>query len=109
MSFDLETLRHTLAQLPTKYWFLLACGAYVVLYLYRRTLSMTGTPPEALKLSPQRWTQQEILDAYETVKRNPIDVTKSLPPKTGRRYIVVGGSGKRITHIICFFTSELFG
>ncbi|GAQ44427.1 hypothetical protein AtubIFM54640_011144 [Aspergillus tubingensis] len=64
-----------------------------VLYLYHVNRGMTGTPEEVSRLSPHRWTVNEIKAAYEDSIRNPVDVQKSLPPKQNRRYIVVGGAG----------------
>ncbi|KAF2755131.1 NAD(P)-binding protein [Pseudovirgaria hyperparasitica] len=76
-------------------------GFYVVLVVFiaasvvlsRLISRMNTTPPEILPLSPNRVTRKEILEAYERVKKSPIDVRKFIPPATGRRYIIVGGSG----------------
>lgn len=65
-----------------------------VLYLYHVNRSMVELPEEARLLSPRRWTADEIKAAYKKNIDNPIDVSKSLPPKQGRRYIIVGGSGE---------------
>jgi hypothetical protein len=58
---------------------------------------MSGTPEEALKISPHRWTKDEILETYKRIAERPIDSKSHLPPKLGRRYIVTGSSGK------CYF------
>ncbi|KAL4972158.1 hypothetical protein BDW66DRAFT_163084 [Aspergillus desertorum] len=63
------------------------------IYLNHVNNAMYNVPEEARRLSPQRWTVDEIKAAYKRAIHNPIDVTKSLPPRQGRRYIVVGGSG----------------
>lgn len=63
-------------------------------YLLHVNHAMAKAPEEALLLSPHRWTVDEVKEAYEEAARNPIDVRASLPPKLGRRYIVVGGSGE---------------
>ncbi|RHZ61925.1 putative 3-beta hydroxysteroid dehydrogenase/isomerase family protein [Aspergillus thermomutatus] len=64
-----------------------------VLYLYHVNRGMTQVPEEARLLSPRRWTVEEIKDAYRKAIESPVDVSKSLPPKQHRRYIVVGGAG----------------
>ncbi|KZT41614.1 NAD(P)-binding protein, partial [Sistotremastrum suecicum HHB10207 ss-3] len=63
------------------------------LYLSKINGVMSRMTPEALSLSPNRWTSKEIQEAYEAYVASPVPVQDSLPPKTGRRYIVVGGSG----------------
>ncbi|KAE9967847.1 hypothetical protein EG328_007939 [Venturia inaequalis] len=54
---------------------------------------MAGIPDEVSKISPHRWTEEEIKAAYAKVVKNPVDDSAHLPPKLERRYIVVGGSG----------------
>ncbi|CAA7267670.1 unnamed protein product [Cyclocybe aegerita] len=54
---------------------------------------MTAVPPEALALSPHRWTVSEIRNAASQISQTPLNTLPYLPPATGRRYIVVGGSG----------------
>lgn len=63
------------------------------LYLWKLNSALKKTPPEALAVSPDRWTDQEIRETYERVKSNPIAWAEHLPPKLNRRYIVTGGSG----------------
>lgn len=63
------------------------------LYLHHVNSAMKRVPEEAEKLSPRRWTVDEIKEAYKKSLENPVDTTKSLPPKQSRRYVVVGGSG----------------
>lgn len=71
---------------------LVAC-IVVLLYLYHVNHAILAVPEEARRLSPHRWTVDEVKAAYEKALNSPIDVAKSLPPKQSRRYIVVGGSG----------------
>jgi hypothetical protein len=66
----------------------------IVLYLIQLNTKMSGTPEEALKISPHRWTIDEIHETYKQISENPIDSTPHLPPKLGRRYIITGSSGK---------------
>jgi hypothetical protein len=65
----------------------------VALYMWRVNAAMKVVPEEAQKLSPHRWTLEEIKAAYKKNLEAPIDVTKSLPPKQSRRYVIVGGTG----------------
>ncbi|KAJ5710059.1 hypothetical protein N7493_009651 [Penicillium malachiteum] len=65
----------------------------LVAYLYHVNSAMKRVPEEAQKLSPRRWTPEEVKVAYQKVVENPINVNKSIPPKQSRRYVVVGGSG----------------
>lgn len=62
-------------------------------YMWRVNSAMKVVPEEAQKLSPHRWTVDEIKAAYKKSLETPIDVTKSLPPKQSRRYVIVGGTG----------------
>lgn len=64
------------------------------LYMWHVNSAMKLVPEEARKLSPHRWTVEEIEAAYKKSLEAPIDVTKSLPPKQSRRYVIVGGNGK---------------
>lgn len=66
----------------------------VFLYLYHVNQGMTAVPEEARRLSPQRWTVDEVKAAYDRNVNSPIDVAKQLPPKQNRRYVVVGATGK---------------
>ncbi|KAF9876559.1 3-beta hydroxysteroid dehydrogenase isomerase family [Colletotrichum karsti] len=72
---------------------LLGLATAVVLYLWRINILMTSTPPEALRVSPKRWSPEEIKRTFERVEKQPVDWTPHLPPKLDRRYVVVGGSG----------------
>jgi putative NADH-flavin reductase len=65
----------------------------VVLYLYHVNRGMSEVPEEARLLSPHRWTVDQVKAAYKKSTEAPVDVTRHLPPKQQRRYIVVGGSG----------------
>ncbi|KAL3451286.1 hypothetical protein BJX65DRAFT_293803 [Aspergillus insuetus] len=73
---------------------LVSCVAVLgILYLYHVNRAMCIVPEEARRLSPHRWTVDELKAAYKQAVHAPVDVTKSLPPRQNRRYIVVGGSG----------------
>lgn len=55
--------------------------------------ALKQTPPEVLKTSPNRWTDQEIKDTYQRINTKPIDWSHHLPPKLDRRYVITGGCG----------------
>jgi nucleoside-diphosphate-sugar epimerase len=64
----------------------------LVLYIYWNDRRLTQIPPRALYFSPKRHTAVDIhAEAERLATSPPIDDTKKIPPKTGRRYIVVGG------------------
>ncbi|KAG5642648.1 hypothetical protein DXG03_002387 [Asterophora parasitica] len=67
---------------------LLFFAVYVPLNNYR----LTRLPKEAAAFSPVRWTPESVReDAAKLAQKLPITINDQLPPKTGRRYIVVGG------------------
>jgi hypothetical protein len=66
----------------------------VFLYLVHLNTKLSGTPEEALKISPHRWTTKEIQETYKRITEKPIESKPHLPPKLGRRYIITGSSGK---------------
>jgi len=66
----------------------------VAAWLFRVNSAMRSVPEIARKASPRRWTKKDLRDTYERVQQKPIDFVSSLPPRLGRRYVVVGGSGK---------------
>ncbi|KAJ5760578.1 hypothetical protein N7520_007734 [Penicillium odoratum] len=86
-------------------YILLPVLGLVVLYLRHVNTAMKKTPEEAHNLSPKRWTVDEVKSAYKKASETPVDVSKSLPPKQTRRYIVVGGSGLVggwiVQHLLC--------
>lgn len=67
-----------------------------LVYLYRINRAMMTVPAMAEKLS-HRWSRDELAATHERVKENPINLVDQLPPRLTRRYIVVGGSGMKIT------------
>ena len=72
---------------------LVLLGLVLACYLRHVNTAMKAVPDEVYRASPHRWTEDEIQAAYEKAIKDPIESTKSLPPKQARRYIVVGGSG----------------
>jgi len=65
----------------------------IILYLRHINNGMKQVPDEVLKLSPHRWTDEEIHQTYKQIIEKPLDWTPHLPPRLERRYVVVGGSG----------------
>lgn len=64
----------------------------LVLYIYWNDRRLIRIPPRALYFSPKRHTAADTHAEAERLARSPpIDDTETIPPKTGRRYIVVGG------------------
>lgn len=74
----------------TGVYIFVAVVAAAIFFITRLAYPLNTTPPDILRVTPKRWTRKEILDAYEKAKTNPVEVEKFIPPKTGRRYIVVG-------------------
>ncbi|KAJ3515632.1 hypothetical protein NLJ89_g1638 [Agrocybe chaxingu] len=70
-------------------------GVFVLfgLWLWKVNRGITIVPPEALAMSPNRWDPAEIRRVAAEVKKVPLDTLPFLPPSTGRRYVLVGGSG----------------
>lgn len=73
---------------------LVSCFAALVLYLWHTNRAISTRPEEASKVTQKLWTSQQIKKAYDKVKSSPVNIEPYLFSKTGRRYIVVGGSGK---------------
>jgi hypothetical protein len=79
----------------------LAVAVIGVVWLARINSAMLSVPEEVRKISPRRWTKKELRDTYDRLKQTPIDFGKHLPPRLGRRYVVVGGSGQSLTLTRC--------
>ena len=63
----------------------------VFLYGYLNDRKLGQFPPEASLFSPARFTPQSVRAAAEALSKNPVVMKNLLPPKTGRRYVVIGG------------------
>ncbi|KAI0674502.1 NAD-P-binding protein [Trametes maxima] len=80
-------------------WLPFAAALSFLLYLYVRAndAKLTRLPPEATKFSPNRWTATEVdaTASSSTLRGSAPSIFSpdELPPKTGRRYIVIGGAG----------------
>ena len=74
-------------------WLLGLSAIPLLLYLYIRQNDkcLTRLTPEALAFSPTRYTEDVARTAAKRFAEHPISALDHIPPKTGRRYIVVGG------------------
>lgn len=71
---------------------LLIVVSLVFLYGYLNDKKLGHLPPEAeLVFSPARVTPERVRTTAKALSKNPVVTSNFLPPKTGRRYIVVGG------------------
>ncbi|KIK70223.1 hypothetical protein GYMLUDRAFT_34713 [Collybiopsis luxurians FD-317 M1] len=65
-----------------------------VLYIFVNDAALARIPTRVLELtSSKRWSQADFEAVSKKLDENPVSIEDSLPPRTGRRYIVVGGSG----------------
>ncbi|KAF7797652.1 hypothetical protein EIP86_008852 [Pleurotus ostreatoroseus] len=72
----------------------LAVAILCVVYIRSNDAKLDRLPPEALAISPKRWTTEDINTCHASLKDGPSSLFEGkLPPKTGRRYIVIGGAG----------------
>ncbi|KAL2270173.1 hypothetical protein VTJ83DRAFT_2357 [Remersonia thermophila] len=74
-------------------YYLIAAVLLPVVYLFRANSALKAVPDLMRKASPRRWTEEELQETYERVKKKPLDFTRLLPRRLDRRYVVVGGSG----------------
>ncbi|KAI0064910.1 NAD-P-binding protein [Artomyces pyxidatus] len=77
---------------------------FLAFYLYVRLndAKLMRLPPEVeATFSPHRVTPQDAREAAERLEKEPITIGEHLPPRTGRRYIVVGGAGFLGGWIVC--------
>lgn len=79
--------------------------ALVFLFGYLNDRKLKQLPPEAeLVFSPARLTPERVHAAAEALSKNPVAMKNFLPPKTGRRYIVVGGVCSLGCHSLALWT-----
>ncbi|KAK7457004.1 hypothetical protein VKT23_010307 [Stygiomarasmius scandens] len=69
--------------------FLILC----VMYVRINDNALTRVPSRIQAVSPTRWTREQFAQVSKKMSDSPISVKQNLPPRTGRRYIVTGGSG----------------
>ncbi|KAL7802866.1 hypothetical protein V8C43DRAFT_269614 [Trichoderma afarasin] len=89
-----------------EYLLVLAVGAIcLVLYMLRLNWVLSHTPQEVANRAGEPLTRDYVRDVFERVKREGIDWEDRLPPRKDRRYIVVGGSGCRVSWRADYFAS----
>ncbi|KAF5353801.1 hypothetical protein D9758_010583 [Tetrapyrgos nigripes] len=78
-------------------WFiplLLVLLVLLGLYIWSNDRALRSIPKRALEVSPTRLTPEDVLvTAKRLSSSRPMSVDDQIPPKTGRRYIVIGGAG----------------
>ena len=80
----------------------LAVAILCVVYIRSNDAKLDRLPPEALAISPKRWTTEDINTCHASLKDGPSSLFEGkLPPKTGRRYIVIGGVRVISDHTTC--------
>ncbi|KAF8208283.1 NAD-P-binding protein [Mycena galopus ATCC 62051] len=67
--------------------------ALLVLYIRTNDQRLVTIPTSALAVSPTRCTSEDVHLTAAKLLKSPISIVDQIPPKTGRRYIVVGGAG----------------
>lgn len=65
--------------------------ALLVLYIRSNDQRLTSIPESVLAVSPTRCTPEDVRLTAAKLQKSPISIGDQIPPKTGRRYIVVGG------------------
>ncbi|KIK70220.1 hypothetical protein GYMLUDRAFT_187914 [Collybiopsis luxurians FD-317 M1] len=73
----------------------LLAAVFLYVYIHFNDIKLAKIPSRALEFSPKRCTPEDALKLAKQLRarEKPIQVVDQLPPKTGRRYIVVGGAG----------------
>ncbi|KAF8954915.1 NAD(P)-binding protein [Flammula alnicola] len=62
------------------------------LYIYQNDKALATIPQNVLSFSPKRCSPKDVRETAKKIANSP-PKEEALPPKTGRRYIVVGGGG----------------
>jgi len=65
----------------------------LLIYLYAKfnDAKLGRTPPEAKAQATSNFSPENIRLTAARLKESPLQIASHLPPRTGRRYIVVGG------------------
>ncbi|KAL1658538.1 hypothetical protein GGF50DRAFT_67026 [Schizophyllum commune] len=78
-------------------WPLLACAAAAVVapltYLKLNDSRVKSIPARVLQFSPKRLTPEDVPRLEKELAARGASIQDQLPPKTGRRYIIIGGAG----------------
>ncbi|KAF9791915.1 NAD-P-binding protein [Thelephora terrestris] len=65
----------------------------VYLYVKLNDVKLSNIPPEVWSQATGNFSPENILSTATRLKEFPPQINSRLPPRTGRRYIIVGGSG----------------
>ncbi|KAF5390142.1 hypothetical protein D9757_003765 [Collybiopsis confluens] len=67
----------------------------LVAYISINDAALGRIPTRVAEAAPanKRWRTADFEEVSKRLDENPIRIEDALPPKTGRRYIVVGGAG----------------
>jgi hypothetical protein len=65
--------------------------ALPIVYAKLNDRILSSIPERALAFSPSRATPESVRALAKKLEENPISIDDQIPPKTGRRYVVVGG------------------
>lgn len=74
-------------------WLFLSLAALLLVYFYGKLndAKLTRVPPEVKAQASDDFSPENIRLTAARLKESPPQITNRLPPRTGRRYIVVGG------------------
>ncbi|KAF9069436.1 hypothetical protein BDP27DRAFT_1293737 [Rhodocollybia butyracea] len=73
--------------------FLIFFGTLYI-YIHVNDKALGSIPARALEFSPKRCTPEDVFAlAKKLDSQPPIELADQMPPKTGRRYIIIGGAG----------------
>ncbi|KAK0192220.1 hypothetical protein F5146DRAFT_1120147 [Armillaria mellea] len=65
----------------------------ILAYIRGNDRKLKTIPARAAYFSPNRWSPKDVERMASRCKLGAPSIDDQLPPKTGRRYIVVGGAG----------------
>jgi hypothetical protein len=73
------------------YVFLISTPILLYLYIRANDKALEQIPERALRFSPTRCLPKDVQETARRLEKAPVSIRDQIPPKTGRRYIVVGG------------------
>lgn len=74
---------------------ILSLAALLLTYLYGKLndAKLAKVPPEVRAQTTHDFSSENIRLTATRLKESPLQIDSRLPPRTGRRYIIVGGVG----------------
>jgi hypothetical protein len=72
-------------------FFSLAVQLLIYLYAKLNDAKLSKVPPEVKAQAPSNFSLENIRSTAIRLIESPLQINNRLPPRTGRRYIVVGG------------------